>query len=47
VVTVAYGVDADAATLRDISRTSGAASYNARSAFDINQVLQTAIFGRV
>jgi Ca-activated chloride channel family protein len=47
VVTVAYGADADAATLQDISRTSGAASYNAKSAFDINQVLQTAIFGRV
>jgi Ca-activated chloride channel family protein len=47
VVTVAFGEDADAATLQDISRATGAASYNAKNAFDINQVLQTAIFGRV
>lgn len=47
VVTVGYGADADFATLQDISRTTGATSYTSKSSFDINQVLLTAIFGRV
>jgi Ca-activated chloride channel family protein len=47
VVTVAYGDDADFQTLQDISRTSGGQSYSSKTAFDINQVLLTAIFGRV
>jgi Ca-activated chloride channel family protein len=47
VVTVAYGEDADAATLQEISRVTGALSYTSKTSFDIEQVLLTAIFGRV
>jgi Ca-activated chloride channel family protein len=47
VVTVGYGEDADIEVLKEVSRLTGAQSYNARSSFDINQVLLTAIFGRV
>ena len=47
VVTVGYGADADFGTLQDISRTTGATSYSSKATFDINQVLLTAIFGRV
>jgi Ca-activated chloride channel family protein len=47
VVTVGYGEDADFQTLQDISRTSGGQSYSSKTSFDINQVLLTAIFGRL
>jgi Ca-activated chloride channel family protein len=47
IVTVGYGNDADFAALQAISRTSGGTLYTSKTAFDINQVLLTAIFGRV
>jgi Ca-activated chloride channel family protein len=47
VVTVGYGADADFATLQTVSATTGATSYTSKTGFDINQVLLTAIFGRV
>jgi Ca-activated chloride channel family protein len=47
IVTVGYGDDADFAALQDISRLSGGNLYTSKTAFDINQVLATAIFGRV
>jgi len=47
VVTVGFGEDADFQTLQDISRVSGGQSYSSKTTFDINQVLLTAIFGRV
>jgi Ca-activated chloride channel family protein len=47
VVTVGYGDDADFVALQDISRVSGGSLYTSKTAFDINQVLLTAIFGRV
>ncbi|GAA2385154.1 substrate-binding and VWA domain-containing protein [Dactylosporangium salmoneum] len=47
IVTVGYGNDADFAALQDISRTSGGTLYTSKTAFDINDVLLTAIFGRV
>jgi Ca-activated chloride channel family protein len=47
VVTVGYGADADFGTLQTISSTTGATSYTSKTGFDINQVLLTAIFGRV
>jgi Ca-activated chloride channel homolog len=47
IVTVGYGDDADFASLQDISRLSGGNLYTSKTAFDINEVLQTAIFGRV
>jgi Ca-activated chloride channel homolog len=47
IVTVGYGNDADFAALQDISRASGGDLYTSKTAFDINQVLETAIFGRV
>jgi Ca-activated chloride channel family protein len=45
-ITVGYGDDADFAALRELSRATKAVSYTSRDAFDINQVLLTAIFGR-
>jgi Ca-activated chloride channel family protein len=47
VVTVGYGEDADFASLQNISASTGATSYTSKTGFDINQVLLTAIFGRV
>jgi Ca-activated chloride channel homolog len=47
VVTVGYGNDADFAALREIARISGGNLYTSKTAFDINQVLLTAIFGRL
>jgi Ca-activated chloride channel family protein len=47
VVTVGYGEDADFATLQALSRITNAPSYTSKTSFDINQVLLTAIFGRV
>jgi Ca-activated chloride channel homolog len=47
VVTVGYGADADFGTLQDISAATGATSYTSKTGFDIDQVLLTAIFGRV
>jgi Ca-activated chloride channel family protein len=47
VVTVGYGEDADFAILQNISASTGATSYTSKTGFDINQVLLTAIFGRV
>ncbi|MGC9667756.1 substrate-binding and VWA domain-containing protein [Planosporangium sp. 12N6] len=47
VVTVGYGEDADFGTLQNISATTGATSYTSKTGFDIDQVLLTAIFGRV
>jgi Ca-activated chloride channel family protein len=47
IVTVGYGEDADFAILQEISRITGAQSYSSKTSFDINQVLLTAIFGRV
>jgi Ca-activated chloride channel family protein len=47
VVTVGFGNDADFAALQEISRVSGGSLYTSKTAFDINQVLLTAIFGRV
>ncbi|GAA4255673.1 substrate-binding and VWA domain-containing protein [Dactylosporangium darangshiense] len=47
IVTVGYGNDADFAALQDISRVSGGTLYTSKTAFDINEVLLTAIFGRV
>jgi Ca-activated chloride channel family protein len=47
IVTVGYGNDADFAALQQISRISGGVLYTSKTAFDINQVLLTAIFGRV
>jgi Ca-activated chloride channel homolog len=47
VITVGYGEDADFAILQDLSRITAAPSYTSRTSFDINQVLLTAIFGRV
>jgi Ca-activated chloride channel family protein len=47
VVTVGYGEDADFKTLQSISAATGATSYTSRTGFDINQVLLTAIFGRI
>ena len=45
IVTVGYGNDADFASLQEISRVSGGALYTSKTAFDINEVLLTAIFG--
>ncbi len=47
IVTVGYGNDADFTSLQEISRVSGGALYTSKTAFDINEVLLTAIFGRV
>ncbi len=47
VVTVGYGEDADFGALQAVSAATGATSYTSKTAFDINQVLLTAIFGRV
>jgi Ca-activated chloride channel homolog len=47
VVTVGYGNDADFASLQEISRVSGGALYTSKTAFDINEVLLTAIFGKI
>jgi Ca-activated chloride channel family protein len=47
IVTVGYGNDADFAALQEISRVSGGTLYTSKTAFDINQVLLTAIFGRI
>ena len=47
VVTVGYGNDADFTSLQEISRVSGGALYTSKTAFDINEVLLTAIFGKV
>jgi Ca-activated chloride channel family protein len=47
IVTVGYGNDADFAALQDISRASGGALYTSKTAFDINEVLLTAIFGKI
>jgi Ca-activated chloride channel family protein len=47
VVTVGYGEDADFGTLQTISSATGATSYTSKTGFDIDQVLLTAIFGRV
>nr|BFE58709.1 hypothetical protein GCM10020063_032350 [Dactylosporangium thailandense] len=47
IVTVGYGNDADLASLQEISRVSGGTLYTSKTAFDINEVLLTAIFGRV
>jgi Ca-activated chloride channel family protein len=47
IVTVGYGNDADFASLQDISRVSGGTLYTSKTAFDINEVLLTAIFGKV
>ena len=47
IVTVGYGDDADFAALQEISRVSGGALYTSKTAFDINEVLLTAIFGKV
>jgi Ca-activated chloride channel homolog len=47
VVTVGYGNRADVAALREISRVSGGKLYTSKTAFDINQVLLTAVFGRL
>jgi Ca-activated chloride channel family protein len=47
VVTVGYGEDADFQTLQNVSAATGATSYTSKTGFDINQVLLTAIFGRV
>jgi Ca-activated chloride channel family protein len=47
IVTVGYGNDADFTALQDIARRSGGSLYTSKTAFDINQVLRTAIFGRV
>lgn len=47
VVTIGYGEDADFATLRDISRTTGTTSLSSRNGFDINQILIAALFGAV
>ncbi|MFG2040178.1 substrate-binding and VWA domain-containing protein [Dactylosporangium sp. NPDC048998] len=47
IVTVGYGNDADFAALQDISRASGGTLYTSKTAFDINEVLLTAIFGKV
>ncbi|WP_432824356.1 substrate-binding and VWA domain-containing protein [Dactylosporangium sp. CA-092794] len=47
IVTVGYGDDADLAALQDISRVSGGTLYTSKTAFDINDVLLTAIFGKV
>ncbi|WP_238019939.1 substrate-binding and VWA domain-containing protein [Dactylosporangium sp. AC04546] len=47
VVTVGYGNDADFAALQEISRVSGGTLYTSKTAFDINEVLMTAIFGKV
>ncbi|GAA3454345.1 substrate-binding and VWA domain-containing protein [Dactylosporangium matsuzakiense] len=47
IVTVGYGNDADFASLQEISRVSGGTLYTSKTAFDINEVLLTAIFGRI
>ncbi|WP_433199368.1 substrate-binding and VWA domain-containing protein [Dactylosporangium sp. CS-047395] len=47
IVTVGYGNDADFASLQEISRVSGGSLYTSKTAFDINEVLLTAIFGKV
>ncbi|MEU0554276.1 substrate-binding and VWA domain-containing protein [Dactylosporangium sp. NPDC006015] len=47
IVTVGYGNDADFAALQEISRVSGGTLYTSKTAFDINEVLLTAIFGKV
>jgi Ca-activated chloride channel family protein len=47
VVTVGYGADADFGTLQAISAATGATSYTSKTGLDIDQVLLTAIFGRV
>ncbi|HWH01922.1 MAG TPA: substrate-binding and VWA domain-containing protein [Pilimelia sp.] len=44
IVTVGYGEDADYAALRQISTHTGGRAFSSREAFDINQVLLTAIF---
>jgi Ca-activated chloride channel family protein len=45
-VTVGYGGQADFAALQAMSRATSALSYASPSAFDINKVLLSAIFGR-
>lgn len=45
IVTVAYGELADFAAMQEISRVTGGFAYESRESFDINQVLQAAIFG--
>ncbi len=47
IVTVGYGDDADFASLQDVSRLTGGNLYTSKTAFDINEVLLTAVFGRV
>ncbi|GAA0739357.1 VWA domain-containing protein [Dactylosporangium roseum] len=47
IVTVGYGNDADFSALQEISRVSGGALYTSKAAFDINEVLMTAIFGKI
>jgi hypothetical protein len=47
VVTVGFGDEADFAALQDIARTTGGTAYTSKTAFDINQVLLSAVFGRV
>jgi Ca-activated chloride channel homolog len=47
IVTVGFGDEADFAALQDIARVTGGASYTSKTAFDINQVLLSAVFGRV
>ena len=44
VATVAYGVEADFQSLREISTLTGGIAVESRESFDINQVLQSAIF---
>ena len=46
-MTVGYGDDADFASLQDVSRLTGGNLYTSKTAFDINEVLLTAVFGRV
>lgn len=44
IATVAYGVEADFVSLREISTLTGGIAFESRESFDINQVLQSAIF---
>lgn len=44
VTTVGFGAAADYAALQEISRVTGGIAFESREAFDINQVLQAALF---
>jgi Ca-activated chloride channel family protein len=47
VITIGLGTDSDSAVLREISAATKSPSYSSPTAFDISQVLLTALFARI